>query len=121
MTLFEFVIVFLVRGGIILATVGNDRFDHELRQRYSYSRPYASSRLMAEVLLAVHPCDRGRNATCPDQGRGKWQLHTMRGMRIDPEDLMAAGRTKGVESIFEIKYVVLERNGAISIIKAEEK
>jgi uncharacterized membrane protein YcaP (DUF421 family) len=44
----------------------------------------------------------------------------MSNMRIDPEDVMAAGRTKGVTSIHDIEYAILERNGAISIIKAQK-
>ena len=43
----------------------------------------------------------------------------MRGMRLDPEDVMAAGRTKGIQSIFDVKYAILERNGSISIIKKQ--
>ncbi len=41
----------------------------------------------------------------------------MKGMRIDREDVMAAARTKGVNSTFDIAYAVLERNGSISILK----
>jgi len=48
---------------------------------------------------------------------GEWQLDVMRGMRIDPADIMAAARTKQIDSVFAIKYAVLERNGTISIIK----
>ena len=48
-----------------------------------------------------------------------WQLEVMRGMRVDPEDVMAAARTKQIGSVFAIKYAVLERNGTISIIKRE--
>ena len=33
---------------------------------------------------------------------------------------MAAARLKGVKSIFGVKYAILERNGTISIIKAEQ-
>jgi uncharacterized membrane protein YcaP (DUF421 family) len=43
----------------------------------------------------------------------------MRGMRLNAEDVMAVGRTKGLTSIYQIKYAILERNGAISIIKNE--
>ena len=38
-------------------------------------------------------------------------------MHIDREDVMAAARPKGVNSIYDVEYAVLERNGAISIIK----
>jgi hypothetical protein len=41
--------------------------------------------------------------------------------RVDPEDVMAAARTKSVSSVFDIKYAVLERNGTISIIKNERR
>jgi len=43
----------------------------------------------------------------------------MNAMKIDPEDVMAAARTKGVSSIYDVAYAILERNGAISIIKNE--
>jgi uncharacterized membrane protein YcaP (DUF421 family) len=42
-------------------------------------------------------------------------------MRLDREDVMAAGRTKGIKSIFDIKYAILERNGCISIIRVDAK
>jgi uncharacterized membrane protein YcaP (DUF421 family) len=44
----------------------------------------------------------------------------MKGMRIDPEDVMAAARTKNIGSIYQVAYAVLERNGAISIVKNEK-
>jgi uncharacterized membrane protein YcaP (DUF421 family) len=46
-------------------------------------------------------------------------LATMRGMRLDREDVMAAGRAKGIQSIFDVKYAILERNGSSSIIKEQ--
>ena len=51
---------------------------------------------------------------------GEWQNEVLNGMKIDPEDVMAAARTKGVSSIYHIAYAILERNGAISIIKNEK-
>ena len=48
---------------------------------------------------------------------GEWQNEVLKGMKIDPEDVMAAARTKGVSSIHDVAYAILERNGAISIIK----
>jgi uncharacterized membrane protein YcaP (DUF421 family) len=41
-------------------------------------------------------------------------------MRIDREDVMAAARTKGASSIYDVAYAILERNGTISIIKDEK-
>jgi uncharacterized membrane protein YcaP (DUF421 family) len=51
---------------------------------------------------------------------GEWQLEVMKGMQIDREDVMAAARTKGVSSIYDVSYAILERNGAISIIKNDK-
>jgi uncharacterized membrane protein YcaP (DUF421 family) len=118
LTLFEFVIVFLIGGVIILATVGNDR----------------SITNCATAILAVgmmHRLVSWIKSQSPKLGAvidgtplvllkdGEWQTEVMRGMRLNPEDVMAAGRTKGLTSIFQIKYAILERNGAISIIKNE--
>jgi uncharacterized membrane protein YcaP (DUF421 family) len=50
---------------------------------------------------------------------GEWQTEAMKGMRLNQEDVMAVGRTKNLKSIHEIKYAILGRNGAISIIKAD--
>jgi uncharacterized membrane protein YcaP (DUF421 family) len=41
----------------------------------------------------------------------------MKQAHIDDMDVMAAAREKNVRTLDEIKYAVLERNGAISIIK----
>jgi uncharacterized membrane protein YcaP (DUF421 family) len=119
LTLFEFVIVFLIGGVIILATVGNDRSVTNcatailtvglLHRSVSWlkSKPSRFGEIIDGTPLVLLK-------------NGEWQTEVMRGMRIDPEDVMAAGRTKGVTSIHQIRYAVLERNGAISIIRAEE-
>ncbi|WP_114209571.1 DUF421 domain-containing protein [Acidisarcina polymorpha] len=118
LTLFEFVIVFLIGGVIILSTVGNDR-----------SVTNCVTAIIAVGLM--HRFVTWLKARSPKLGEiidgtplvllknGEYQVEVMRGMRIDPEDIMAAGRTKGITSIHEIKYAILERNGAISIIKAQ--
>jgi uncharacterized membrane protein YcaP (DUF421 family) len=119
LTLFEFVIVFLIGGVIILSTVGKDR----------------SITNCATAILAVGLLHWGVSAIknrFPRIGeivdgtpltllkKGEWQLEVMKGMRIDREDVMAAARTKGVNSIFDVAYAILERNGSISIIKNHE-
>ncbi len=42
----------------------------------------------------------------------------MKGMRIADDDVMAAARDHGLETLDQIEYAVLERNGEISIIEA---
>jgi uncharacterized membrane protein YcaP (DUF421 family) len=119
LTLFEFVIVFLIGGVIILSTVGKDR----------------SVTNCATAILTVglmHWTVSGLKSRFPRLGaivdgtpltllkNGEWQNEVMHGMKIDPEDIMAAARTKGVSSIHDVAYAILERNGAISIIKNEK-
>jgi uncharacterized membrane protein YcaP (DUF421 family) len=119
LTLAEFVIVFLIGGLIILSTVGRDR----------------SVTNCATAILTVglmHRLVSGLKGKFPRFGtivdgtpltllkNGEWQLAVMKGMRIDREDVMAAARTKGYSSIYDIAYAILERNGAISIIKSEK-
>jgi uncharacterized membrane protein YcaP (DUF421 family) len=118
LTLFEFVIVFLIGGVIILSTVGKDR------SITNCTTAIITIGLMhwgVSAIKARHPLlgaiVDGTPLTLLKQG--EWQVEVMRGMRIDPEDVMAAARTKGVTSIHEVAYAILERNGAISILKNE--
>jgi uncharacterized membrane protein YcaP (DUF421 family) len=118
LTLFEFVIVFLIGGVIILSTVGKDR------SITNCATAILTIGLMHRLVSAVkgrYP----RVAAIVDGTpltllkNGEWQLEVMKGMRIDREDVMAAARGKGLTSIHDVAYAVLERNGGISIIRKE--
>ncbi len=120
LTPFEFVIVFLIGGLIILATVGDDKSATNcigailtigLMHR-------ATARLRAWSSRASMVVDGSPMVLLKD---GEWQTEAMRGMRIDDQDVMAMARAKGLRSLDGIKYAVLERVGAISIIPKEEK
>ena len=119
MTMFEFVIVFLVGGVIILATVGGDRS--------------ITNCIMAILTIGVlHNIVAWIKARSPRFGAivdgtplvllkdGAWVDEVMSGMKMAPEDIMAAARAKGINSIFDVKYAILERNGTISIIKEKK-
>ena len=119
LTLFEFVIVFLIGGVAIQATVGRDHsvtncamaivtvgLMHRMVAWFKGKSPRFGAIIDGTPLVLVKD--------------GQWQLEVMRGMRVDPEDVMAAARVKQIGSVFAIKYAVLERNGTISIIKREE-
>ncbi len=120
MTLFEFVIVFLIGGVIILATVGHDR-----------SITNCATAILTVGLL--HRTVSYLKTKSPTFGAiidgtplvilkdGRWQKEVLDGMSLAPEDVMAAARLKGVKSIFDVKYAILERNGTISILKNEEE
>jgi uncharacterized membrane protein YcaP (DUF421 family) len=116
MTMFEFVIVFLIGGVIILATVENDRsvtnctcaiitvaMMHTLVSWAKLRWPRIGAMVDGTPMVLL--------------ANGEWREEVMRGMRIHPEDVMAAARGKGLRSLDEIKYAILERNGGISIIE----
>jgi uncharacterized membrane protein YcaP (DUF421 family) len=118
LTLFEFVIIFLIGGVAIGATVGRDHsvtncataiitigLLHRVVAWAKERSPRVAAILDGTPLVLIRD--------------GYWQTDVMRGMRIDPEDVMAAARGKQVKSIFDVKYAVLERNGTISIIKRD--
>ncbi len=119
LTSFEFVLVFLVGGVIILATVDDDRsatncfcgiitigLMHQtvayLKQRFKSLGAYFDGTPL--VLIE----------------NGEWQTETMNKMRLQDTDVMNSARTKGMKTLEEIQYAVLERNGAISILKYKE-
>jgi uncharacterized membrane protein YcaP (DUF421 family) len=119
LTLFEFVIVILVGGVAIGATVGDDRSAtncvsailtigllHRLVSRVRNISPRLARILDGTPLLLIK--------------EGRWQSEVMRGMRIDPQDVMSAARGKGVQSIFEIQYAILERNGSITVVRKKD-
>ena len=92
MTLFEFVIVFLMGGIIILSTVGNDR-----------SVTNCTCAVMVVGLL--HRTVAWIKSKNPKFGAvidgtplvlvkgGEWQEETMKGMRLAPEDVLATATT----------------------------
>jgi uncharacterized membrane protein YcaP (DUF421 family) len=116
LTPFEFVIIFLIGGIAILATVGND--------------PSITNCTCAVIAVGmVHRLVSIARTRWKTLGRwidglplvllrdGQWQVHAMEGLRIEPEDVMAAARAKGIRSLEQIKYAVVERTGGISIIE----
>jgi uncharacterized membrane protein YcaP (DUF421 family) len=120
MTMFEFVLVFLIGGVIILATVGDDRsvtncvcgvltvgLMHRLVSRIRQGSDFRSAVIDGTPLILLKD--------------GEWQKEVLRGSSIDQADVMAIARTKGMRTLDEIKYAVLERNGAISVIAKQDK
>jgi uncharacterized membrane protein YcaP (DUF421 family) len=119
MTLFEFVIVFLIGGVVILSTVGDDRSVTNcvcavitvglLHGLVSWAKSKSST---LGVIIDGTPL-----VALKDD---RFQHEIMKGMRLDENDLMAASRAKGLRTLDEVKYAVLERNGAISVLKKEK-
>jgi uncharacterized membrane protein YcaP (DUF421 family) len=120
LTLFEFVLVFLMGGIIIASTMGNDRSVTNatcavimvglLHRTVSYARNRwpRIGLLIDGIPLVLYKT-------------GDWQEEIMRQMRIAPEDVLAAARGKGYRGLEDIDYAILERNGQISILSKQTK
>jgi uncharacterized protein DUF421 len=50
---------------------------------------------------------------------GEWQSEIMHEMRLSPDDVLAAARSKGLRNLDKIDYVILERNGQISLLSVK--
>jgi uncharacterized membrane protein YcaP (DUF421 family) len=120
MTPFEFVLIFLIGGIIILSTVGDDPsatncfcavltigMMHRLVTRLKRKFPRFGAIVDGAPLVLLRD--------------GQWQTEIMGKMRLQDTDVMAAARTKNVKTFAQIDYAVLERNGAISITKKADQ
>lgn len=120
MTPFEFVLIFLMGGVIILSTVGDDHsvinavcgvltvgLWHRLVSTLKIRFPRLGALVDGTPLVLLE--------------KDKWHTDLMEQMRLADDDVMASARLKGVKTLDQIKYAVLERNGAISIIKKQQE
>jgi uncharacterized membrane protein YcaP (DUF421 family) len=119
MTPFEFVIIFLIGGVLIISTMGNDR--SETNSICAVIAVGLMHRLVSWLRIRFKTFGALVDGT-PLVALNDGQTHqdVMNNMRLDDMDLMAAARTKGVKTPSQIKCAILERNGAISIIKKEQ-
>ena len=115
MTMFEFVLIFLIGGIIILSTVDRDRsvtnctcavitvgMLHRLLSWAKSKNPRIGALLDGVPLVVI------KNGEC--------QPEVIEKMHISKGDLQAAARSHGIPSLEKVKYAILERNGGISII-----
>ena len=115
MTMFEFVLIFLIGGIIILSTVDRDRsvtnctcavitvgMLHRLLSWAKSKNPRIGALLDGVPLVVIKD--------------GEWQPEVIEKMHISKGDLQAAARSQGIPSLEKVKYAILERNGGISII-----
>lgn len=116
---FEFVLIFLIGGVIILATVGDDRSE-------------INSVCGVMTITLMHALVAWLKQRFPKFGavvdgtpmvvlkKGEWQMDAIKFLGVEETDVMAAARAKGVKNLEGIKYAILERDGRISIIKAAQ-
>ena len=119
LTPFEFVLVFLIGGVVLLAVTVDDRsltncfcgvLTVGLMHRFiSYLRqksPKIGALVDGTPLVLLKD--------------GQWQTEIMQTMRMQENDVLAIARLKGLRSISQVEYAVLERNGSISIFKKQD-
>lgn len=120
MTLFEFVLIFLLGGVIIFSTVGNDRsmtnctcavisvgLVHRGLSWAKSKNPRLGAILDGTPLVVIK--------------NGEWQTEVVRNLRLRPEDIEAASRSANLHNIEEIDFAVLERNGRISVFPKQSE
>jgi uncharacterized membrane protein YcaP (DUF421 family) len=120
LTPFEFVLVFYLGGLTLTGMVGEDiSLTNAVCQiitialcHYAITWARTKSQTFGKIL------DGSPMTLLAD---GQWRTQALRGMRVQDDDVMAAARVQGLRSLDQIEVAVLERNGEISILKAEKK
>lgn len=102
MTLAEFVIVFLIGGVIIAATIGDDR---SMTNCVGAVIAVALLHRLVSWLKSRYPAFGALADGTPLVllNNGQWQSEAMGKDHVDDGDVMAAARTKGVKTLDEIK------------------
>jgi uncharacterized membrane protein YcaP (DUF421 family) len=115
MTMYEFVLIFLLGGVIILSTVGNDRSVTNctcavivvgfMHRALAYAKSN-SSRVGAIIdgtpVVVIR--------------KGEWLSDVIHTTGLRRDDIEAAARGMGLTRIEDIDYAIVERNGHISVI-----
>lgn len=120
LTPFEFVLVFYLGGLTLTGMVGEDiSLTNAVCQiitialcHYAITWTRAKSQTFGKIL------DGSPMTLLAD---GQWRTQALRGMRVQDDNVMASARARGLRSLDQIEVAVLERNGEISILKAEKK
>ena|SRR5947209_9501280 len=119
MTPVEFILVFFSGGLILTATVADDRsLANSLSQIAAVALAHYALVLLRYKFPAMGRILDGTPLVLLEKGR--WHSGMMKAMQIQDDDVMAMARDKGLETLDQIEYAVLERNGQITIVPAED-
>ncbi|HZV05068.1 MAG TPA: YetF domain-containing protein [Gemmataceae bacterium] len=118
MTPFEIILLFMLGGMGMQAILGAD---HSLTNAILGIATVVMMHVLVSTLKGWSECF-GRivdGTPVIIYSNGCWQEEPMRRLRVHLQDVMAAARGQGVERMEQIKYVIVERNGGISVLKRE--
>ncbi|HYO81658.1 MAG TPA: YetF domain-containing protein [Bryobacteraceae bacterium] len=118
-TTFEILLIFLLGGQMTQAILADDR---------SFTNAFlgVSTVAMCHTLVAWWKTRSPSLARVVDGvpliifANGKWEEDCMNMVRVQREDVLQHAREEGLEREDQIRYVIVERNGALSIIKREK-
>ena len=117
MTPFEFVLIFFLGGLTLTFMVADDRsLTNALIQIITVAIMHYGLVILRQKSQVFSRIADGTPLVLLENGR--WRTEVLKHMRIQDDDVMAAARDKGLSSLEQIKYAILERNGEISIIEA---
>ena len=116
---FEFVLIFFMGGITLTPMVGDDR---SISNAFITIMSIALTHFLMAWLKQVSP-GFGRIVDGTPLvlfEKGKRHIETMRKMRVSDADVMTAARNKGITSLDQIEYAILERNGQIVVLQSED-
>ncbi len=120
LTPFEFVLIFFIGGLALTAIVGDDAsFTNALCSIIAIAMAHFTVVWLRTLSPKVARLFDGTPLVLLEAGQ--WHHETTTKMRIYDDDVMALARDKGIKSLDQIEMAILERNGEISVIQAEEE
>jgi uncharacterized membrane protein YcaP (DUF421 family) len=119
MTPFEIILLFMLGGMGMQAIVGAD---HSLTNAVLG----IATVVMMHVLVSTLKVWSERFGLLVDgtpvviYSKGQWHEDHMRSLRIHRQDVLAAARNQGLGRLDQVNYVIVERNGGISVVRGED-
>lgn len=119
LTPFEILLIFLLGGQMTQSILADDR---------SFTNAFTgvSTVVLCHTFTAWLKTKSSRIARVIDgtplviYAHGEWQTDCMEMVRVQKEDVMQHAREEGLTREDQMRYVIVERNGAVSIIKKGE-
>lgn len=120
MTPFDFVLVFFMGGIMLTPMVSGDRsLIDAVRIITSIAATHFVLAWLKHRFAGIGRIIDGTPLVLLEKGR--WRTETIRKMRINDQDVMAAAGQRNLPRLDQIATAVLERNGTITVIQAEEQ